>query len=762
VPLLLSLCFPSGDPRYECLNIFQHSSVSNTFFGSKVSITAVFGVESADESRKVPAFSIHILKPILAMRVTCVLFLALHALPSRAGILKGWGSNSKKQTVLIEGDQTVGRAWKDDASELESLLGTDRSHALSREGEQATRKLTGKFLHITDVHPDPYYKVHSNTDVEGACHRGKGPAGYYGAETTDCDSPLTLVNATFEWIRQNLRDEVDFVIWTGDSARHDNDEDIPRSPKQVIEQNEILVKAFLHAFGKDDNFDDDDPLNDFVVPIIPSFGNNDVLPHNIMVEGPNEWTTRYLTTWRQFIPEHERHQFHRGGWFTVEVIPNKLAVFSLNTLYFFASNSGVDGCVSKHEPGFEQFEWLRVQLTELRRRGMKAILMGHIPPARTESKTSWEESCWQKYTLWMHSFRDVIVAGLYGHMNIDHFMLQDFDDVKKHVRKGIEYNEDDGVNDDVRKRNKKSKFSITSAQDYLVSLRDTFSRIPKLSAKPKSDKKLPDYGKIGGEFGERYSLTLVAPSVVPNYFPTIRVFSYNISGLEDLDVPFPGRREPQAPGIIDDPNERLELRDVDEESAKKKKKKPHKFHLPVPPSATSLPGPAYSPQSLTLLSYTQYYANLTYINNDFVESRSWINRWKPGKHHGKPPPKSPKPKEFVFEVEYDTAIDKVYKLKDLTVKNTLDLARRIAGDFGGKEVEDEELEDVEHDSESNSDSDGEHEESKKPKKKKGKKKKKKHGKKPKDKAKHEWYAFVHRAFVGAVEPEDIYDTFYEE
>jgi endopolyphosphatase len=104
--------------------------------------------------------------------------------------------------------------------------------------------------------------------------------------------------------------------------------------------------------------------------------------------------------------------------------------------YFFSSNSGVDGCANKHEPGYEHMEWLRIQLQILRDRGMKAILMGHVPPARVDSKESWDETCWQKYTLWQRQFRDVIVGGLYGHMNIDHFMLQDFDEISKDADKG--------------------------------------------------------------------------------------------------------------------------------------------------------------------------------------------------------------------------------------------------------------------------------------------------------------------------------------
>jgi len=36
---------------------------------------------------------------------------------------------------------------------------------------------------------------------------------------SDCDSPMSLVNATFDWLKKEWADEVDFVVWTGDNAR---------------------------------------------------------------------------------------------------------------------------------------------------------------------------------------------------------------------------------------------------------------------------------------------------------------------------------------------------------------------------------------------------------------------------------------------------------------------------------------------------------------------------------------------------------------
>ncbi|KIX95232.1 uncharacterized protein Z520_09149 [Fonsecaea multimorphosa CBS 102226] len=587
--------------------------------------------------------------------------------------------------------------WKDDGSQ-QVIAGQSTSNS-----QPVPRKLRGRFLHITDIHPDPFYKPHS--DPEEQCHAGHGRAGYYGAEVTDCDTPISLVNATFQWIEANLKDEIDFVVWTGDSARHDNDERLPRSDKQVLKLNRFIVDKFVEAFGKPDNIDDPDPTNDFVVPIVPTFGNNDILPHNIFSPGPNKWTRAYLDVWDRFIPQAQRHSFARGGWFFTEVIPNKLAVFSLNTLYFFDSNSAVDGCDLKSEPGYEHMEWLRIQLQFLRNRGMKAILIGHVPPARTESKQSWDESCYQKYTLWMRQYRDVIVTSIFGHMNIDHFMFQDVNDLHyKFKIKGI---------DDRPGRIKRVEtqpndtFSIAAKAQYLNELRSGWSELPKPpaghsylcldSAEVPND--IVDAGKkdgkkelakfleaIGGPWAERFSMSLVSPSVVPNFYPTLRIVEYNITGMEN-DHP--------AEGAIGDPavehhvdgsaNEEMMSEDPEEDESNadahpednihdlkkkkkgKKRKKPKKpnFPVPKPPSKTSPPGPGYSPQSLSLLSFTQYYANLTHIHEQMQSDKS--SKKDPYKH-------------FRYLPEYTTNNDSAYRMEDLTVRSMLDLAEKMGRD----------------------------------------------------------------------------------
>ncbi|KAF2156996.1 Endopolyphosphatase [Myriangium duriaei CBS 260.36] len=678
--------------------------------------------------------------------------------------------------------QTVSGALVVQAPDQQRIL-LDEVH-----GAKSSHHLQGRFLHITDFHPDAFYKPHSSTGEGSACHSGDGSAGYYGAETSDCDSPIALVNATFDWIAENIKDKIDFIIWTGDSARHDNDERYPRTTSQIRELNRFMVSKFDEVFGRER--DDKDPFDVFTVPIVPTFGNNDILPHNIFDIGPNDWTRAYLDIWRDFIPESERHEFDQSGWFTVDVIPGYLTAFSLNTLYFFDKNAAVDGCSVKGEPGYRQMEWLRIQLQFLRERGMKAILTGHVPPARTDGKMNWDETCWQKYALWMRQYRDVIVGTLYGHMNVDHFILQDFADIDPSLDKGY------GI-EKARAKSKQSGISIRSAASYVSEMRATWALLPKKpkgmksfadgkaesstiaglsdDARPnweveawtkgkknkgnkhKNAEKERDYlDSIGGKYAERFGLSFVSPSVVPNYYPTLRIYEYNITGVN------------YRPPTASDKRPKVEYEVGIEKKKKKKDKKKlrkrRRFTVPLPPSKSSPPGPAYSPQSLSLLGYQQYFANLTHINHDFDnmtvsntdfdESHdfSFENEWqvqggkwkdgKHGKHNGKKPNKGkgPNPRNFTYEILYDTRDDKIYKLKDLTVRSYVELASRMSRGMKGQTSAKKD-EDVGA--------------------KKADKKKKKKGKmgKHKKKANKIWHTFLKRAFVATRTDEQIRQEF---
>jgi len=409
-------------------------------------------------------------------------------------------------------------------------------------------------------------------------------------------------------------------------------------------------------------------------------------------------------------------------------------------------------------------DWLRIQLDFLRQRNMKAIISGHVPPARNDDKTNWDETCWQKYALWVRQYRDVIVGSLYGHMNIDHFMLQDFRNIRFDVMIGAaEPGSSTSAEDNA--------FSMASEADYLVSLRKIWSNLPRAPSEASNKQRRKQNQrfeeKIGGEWAERYAVSHVAPSIVPNYFPTLRIFEYNTTGLE-LDC-----ISEELPSLIER-DEAISGEVPSMDANKKKKKKRPKFIVPDGPSKSAPPGPAYSPQTLSLLGYKQYYANLTYIQDDFEPSPNASfdeAHWRKGKHHGKKPKhQEPQPRRFAYELEYDTMTHgDAYGMGNCTtVRKWVELAARIgrpnlsgtrgpfdgSPDLGNDSEELDAAEDIERVEPVNMHYDSQEEKWVKEQKKKHKDRKK-HGRGQNEL----WDAFVERATVGTLGPQEVDDRF---
>ncbi|TFK43522.1 endopolyphosphatase [Crucibulum laeve] len=347
------------------------------------------------------------------------------------------------------------------------------------------RRLHGRFLHITDMHPDPYYAAHRSQST--ACHRKKPKkkkdgSGYYGTPYSECDSPFRLTNFTLDYLETNWANEIDFVIWTGDNARHDNDRKLPRTPAEIYDLNRSVAGKMKKIFTKRG------------IPVIPSLGNNDVWPHNILEPGPNSITNEFSSIWSTFIPFPYLQVFQRGAYYSVEVVPDELAVISLNSMYFYDSNKAVSGCpyVDREDPGNLQFDWLEVQLKMYRQRNMQVWLTGHVPP----SPGNYFPECYVRYVELSLRFQDTILGHLYGHMNVDHFFFIEASDLQI-------------VTGDEEKPASHTGLFETLLQDFEA-----------LPGSKKAD--LDEYGVIN-----------VAPAVVPNpYLPSFRIFSYNVSATD--------------------------------------------------------------------------------------------------------------------------------------------------------------------------------------------------------------------------------------
>ncbi|CAG8435880.1 6887_t:CDS:10 [Diversispora eburnea] len=117
-----------------------------------------------------------------------------------------------------------------------------------------------------NIHFDPDYTYPSSPSK--LCHRKShkhkhNTAGRFGSIQTDCDSPYILTNSTFEFLKKNFS-QVDFIIYTGDSCRHDRDLKDPVVEEDILYCHQNLIEWFTKYF---------DPKK---VKIIPTLGNNDL------------------------------------------------------------------------------------------------------------------------------------------------------------------------------------------------------------------------------------------------------------------------------------------------------------------------------------------------------------------------------------------------------------------------------------------------------------------------------------------------------
>ncbi|KAG2141513.1 hypothetical protein BD769DRAFT_1650743 [Suillus cothurnatus] len=131
------------------------------------------------------------------------------------------------------------------------------------------RKLHGRFLHITDIHPDPFYEPGATR--ASACHR------------------------------PNLKDN---------TSRHDNGHDMPRTLDEIYDLNRAVAKKMEHVFLRKG------------IPVVPSLGNHDI-------SRPNKIFEEFSSIWSAFIPPTSSASFHQGGYFSTEIIPDAVAAITV-------------------------------------------------------------------------------------------------------------------------------------------------------------------------------------------------------------------------------------------------------------------------------------------------------------------------------------------------------------------------------------------------------------------------------------------------
>ncbi|KAI8590107.1 Metallo-dependent phosphatase-like protein [Geranomyces variabilis] len=284
----------------------------------------------------------------------------------------------------------------------------------NQNGKSDASSGTGNFLHITDIHIDELYLVGSDP-VNTQCHRVNNTnpslnvAGKYGTLGSQCDTPQTLMDATFTWMKNNVRD-VDFIIYTGDSARHDRDPQVPRAntPSATLDEHRMVADKISSTFDMSKT------------TYIPTWGNNDQLIYNKM-NGTNDPVIASLTT--ILAPFNlgldSSPSWKKGGYFSYEVKPG-LVVLSLNSMLLFSSNKLTTDCSLATSAGKEMLSWANDTLTSLQAAGKKAYIMQHVPPTSVTGAELYYPGCQSQYVNLIGSHAKTIISSFFGHTNSDY------------------------------------------------------------------------------------------------------------------------------------------------------------------------------------------------------------------------------------------------------------------------------------------------------------------------------------------------------
>ncbi|KAI8584784.1 hypothetical protein K450DRAFT_4839 [Umbelopsis ramanniana AG] len=275
---------------------------------------------------------------------------------------------------------------------------------------------SGTFLHVTDIHLDEHYLEKS--DPATNCHRkdgdkSKNTAGHFGTLGSDCDSPVSLVDSVFDFMKGAAFQDVDFIVYTGDTARHDRDSKLKRTDSDILAAHKKVLSYFSKTFDMNK------------VTLLPTLGNNDMFDHNAMnVAESDKNSMNILEDLKQLwkpLDLNLTSDFSNGGYF-VQNIANGPSVISLNSMYFFTSNTEVSDCDKAGSPGAEELVWLEGQLQEVQRSNKKAYLMSHVPPV-DKSDILYKSKCYSQYVNLLGKYSEVIAAHLTGHTNDDNLAV---------------------------------------------------------------------------------------------------------------------------------------------------------------------------------------------------------------------------------------------------------------------------------------------------------------------------------------------------
>ncbi|KAJ3318720.1 Acid sphingomyelinase-like phosphodiesterase 3b, partial [Blyttiomyces sp. JEL0837] len=252
------------------------------------------------------------------------------------------------------------------------------------------------------------------SDVKQLCHRinttdpTRNFAFKFGTLGSQCDTPFSLLDSVFDFIKTNdATKDADFVIYTGDTSRHDRDLVRPRTVEMILSDHQTVATYIENAYDLSRTC------------VFPTIGNNDVFRHDNLSSGDSTLIRNLTKIWQPFGLNLDSDPIFANGGYYIRDINDNVAIISLNTMWFYTFNKLTNDCSDIYSAGFKMLEWFDATLTELERANKRAYVIGHIPPNSERNEKAYKEACHNQYLSLVAKHNDTIISHFHGHTNQD-------------------------------------------------------------------------------------------------------------------------------------------------------------------------------------------------------------------------------------------------------------------------------------------------------------------------------------------------------
>ncbi|XP_043196538.1 sphingomyelin phosphodiesterase-like isoform X1 [Amphibalanus amphitrite] len=271
-----------------------------------------------------------------------------------------------------------------------------------------------KVLHLADIHLDVLYKEGADNGCDDplCCRAENGfpkersrQAAHWGEYR--CDAPPRLLHSLIEHVARKHKDELSYVLWTGDTAPHDS---WKTTRKDVLDLTARVTSLLRHKLAG--------------VPVYPVIGNHDSAPTNYFP--PSEvrkgnfsvsWLYHdYAKMWKHWLPADALATLRKTGFYSVLVRPGfRIIVLNTNVAYRFNLWVLLTATSDPHH----QLKWLAGELRAARAADERCHVVGHVSPADPDILPGWSHL----YHSVIRSYQDVVTAQFFSHTHLNEIQL---------------------------------------------------------------------------------------------------------------------------------------------------------------------------------------------------------------------------------------------------------------------------------------------------------------------------------------------------